>query len=65
MYFKSERVMEALVRQRSRMASSLRDRGLELMAARRNRVRGRDKTRQDISYVNIAYNFLAHSLPKH
>ena len=64
MYFKSERVMEALVRQRSRMASSLRDRGLELMAARRNRVRGRDKTRQDISYVNIAYNFLAHSLPK-
>ena len=46
------------------MASSLRDRGLELMAARRNRVRGRDKTRQDISYVNIAYNFLEHSLPK-
>lgn len=46
------------------MASSLQDRGLELMAARRNRVRGRDKTRQDISYVNIAYNFLAHSLPK-
>ena len=46
------------------MASSLQDRGLELMAARKNRVYGRDKTRQDISYVNIAYNFLEHSLPK-
>ena len=35
------------------MASSLQDRGLELMAARKNRVRGKDKTRQDKTFLML------------